>query len=123
MCTYRTRWGTPCPYPAAQDALVCAAHSAINNKTNLANLRKSAAALGPLVLEALEDILLTGEPLEKIAASKVWVEITGMKDSLPVGEGESTTTITEVRRVVVHVKAERTFEPESEDVVHAKRTH
>jgi len=96
MCTYRTRFGAPCPLPAAPDSLVCAAHG--HGKINLARLRKDAAQLGPLVLDRLEEFITTGDALEAMTASKLWVEISGVKDVPANGGGLDEEELEQARR-------------------------
>jgi hypothetical protein len=84
VCTYRSRLGTPCTRDAEDDALTCNLHG--KGKTSLTALRKEAINLGPLVMEALEDMITDdSNQIARIQAVKMWHEITGMKDLPAVG--------------------------------------
>ena len=88
LCTYKSRLGTPCPRDAEPDALVCSVHGAKGAKATLAEIRRHAIQLGPMVVDQIEDILISSEnDLAKVSAAKLWTEIAGMKDAPPMNAG------------------------------------
>ena len=85
VCTYKSRFGTPCDRDAEPNALVCKAHG--GSKTSLIELRKQAISMGPLVLDRLEEIIVGDNDLVATQAAKLWSEIAGVKDIPSIGSG------------------------------------
>ena len=100
VCTYKSRFGTPCDRDAEPNALVCKAHG--GGKISLIELRKKAIELGPLVLDRLEEVMLGDNDIAVVAASKLWSEIAGVKDIPPVGAGLSEDELAAAKRSLDH---------------------